>query len=218
MAGRKRKGGRREANGQLQRASAATRAQAVTDVATAQPHRRWLAEDARRDQRAESAIGRLFLAGLITQPECWAGERFRGILREFHLVLACPMTASAAAIMVAPGVQQDAEGDLMAAERHETDEERRDRVLASFDKVQRELRRLDGSKVVVRDLDALLLRDIVPDDLRAVKAGLLALAAMWRMEEPAADERDRPVRVKGFTNGDPATWGHEEKIIDIVYG
>lgn len=217
MAGRKRKGGHREPNGKPQRAEAAARVQAITDVVTGQPHRKWLPEGARLDQRAESAIGRLFLAKLISQPECWAGERFRGILREFHVVLASPMTASAAAIMVSSGVQQDAEGDLMAAERQETDEERRDRVLAAFDKVQRALRGLEDSQVVVRDLDALLLRDLVPDDIGPVKTGLLALAAMWRMEEPAENERDRPVKVRGFTTGELPRWEHEEKIIDIVY-
>ena len=186
-------------------------------VAMDQPHRRWLPESARRDQRAESALGRLYLAGLITQPECWAGERFRSILREFHVVLATPVTASGAAVMVAETVQPDAEGDTMAAEHPESDEERRDRVLAAFGFATMVLRGQENHRAVIGDIEALLMRDQVPDNLGPIKCGLSALAAKWRMEEPAEEEQHRPVRVRGARSGAIPTWDHEEREISVVY-
>ncbi|BAF86834.1 hypothetical protein AZC_0836 [Azorhizobium caulinodans ORS 571] len=217
MAGRKRKITQRQPNGQPKRLPRSERRDAIMGVAMEQPHRRWLPEGARKDQRAESALGRLFLAGLITEPECWAGERLRRVLHEFHIVLATPMTASSAAIMVASPVQQDAEGDLMAAERPETEEERRDRVLASFDRATSVLKRVENSRSAIRDIDALLLRDQVPQDIQPTRRGLAALASMWRLNEPAEEEGDRPIRVRGARIGDACAWSHEEREVAILY-
>lgn len=217
MAGRKRKSGRRISGGRLANPPRPVRAKAVTDVATSQPHRAWLPKDERLNQRAESAIGRLFLAGLITEPECWAGERFRSLLREFHVVLASPVTVSTAAIMVASGVETPAEADHLAAERPETEEERRDRVLEQFDAASGVFDSLACSKRVVSDIDALLMRDVVPANIASVKSGLQALAAFWRMTEPPEREQDREVRVKGRRYGDRPEWAHEEKQVEIVY-
>lgn len=217
MAGRKRKQGRRTADGRLAKAPRPVRAKAVTDVVTSQPHRRWLKEDRRFDQRAESALGRLYLAGKITEPECWAGERFRSILREFHVILASPVTMSSAAIMVAEGVEAPAEADYLAAERPETEEERRERVLAQFGAASAVFDRLEASKQVVSDIDALLMRDVAPSNIGPLKSGLKALAAFWRMTEPPEKEEERDVRVSGRRYGEKPEWPHDEKVVDIVY-
>ncbi len=43
----------------------------------------------------------------------------------------------------------------------------------------------------------------VPANLGPIKCGLSALAAKWRMEEPAEEEQRRPVRVRGARSGHP---------------
>ncbi|MFG1454561.1 hypothetical protein V5F44_20265 [Xanthobacter sp. V2C-8] len=217
MAGRKRKQGRRTADGRLAKAPRPVRAKAVTDVVTSQPHRRWLEADRRFDQRAESALGRLHLAGKITEPECWAGDRFRSILREFHVILASPVSMSSAAIMVAEGVEAPAEADYLTAERPETEEERRERVLAQFGAASAVFDRLEASKQVVSDIDALLMRDVVPADLGPVTTGLRALTRLWRMTEPPERVEDREVRVSGRRHEEKPGWPHDENVVDIVY-
>jgi len=221
MAGRKRKQTSREPSGKVQRSSAAARAKSVTDVVTAQPHRNWLRKgmDTGRclDQRAESALGRLFLAGMITEPQCWAGERLRNLLREFHVVLASPVTASAAAIMVSDGVENPEEADYLAAECPETDEERRERVLYQFDAAKRALGYAQEPRTVVSQIDALLMWDTCPDDLTHIRAGLSELAALWRMTEPPAEEWRRDVKVAGERHGEAPHWPHDEKEVRIVY-
>ncbi|ABS68929.1 hypothetical protein Xaut_3702 [Xanthobacter versatilis] len=217
MAGRKRKAGRRTADGRLAKKPRPQRVRDITDVATSQPHRSWLKEGQRRDQRAESTLGRMFLADLITEPECWAGERLRSIIREFHVVIAAPITASTAAIMVAEGMEIPAEADHLAAERPETEEEKRDRVLAQHAGAMAVLDRLEWGRQITSELDALLMRDAEPEHLRLVKAGLHALAAFWRMAEPPENPNDREVKVKGVRYGEEAEWPHEEKVVSIVY-
>lgn len=218
MAGRNRKPGRRTANGRLAKPTTRSERQdTITSTVTSQPHRAWLKEGRRLDQRAESALGRLFLAHAITETECWAGERFRNLLREFHVVLAAPVTASSAAIMVAETVCQDAEGDELAPEHSETDEERRDRVLAQFERAKRALGRLDRSKEITSGIDALVMRDVLPADLALVRSGLQALARLWRIFEDEADEARRPIRVNGKRFGERAAWPHDERIVEIQY-
>lgn len=217
MAGRKRKPGRRTADGRLAKKARPQRVRDITDVATSQPHRSWLKEGQRRDQRAESALGRMFLAGLITEPECWAGERLRSIIREFHIVIAAPITASTAAIMVAEGMEIPAEADHLAAERPETEEEKRDRVLAQHAGAMTVLDRLEWGRQIISELDAMLMRDAEPEHIRLVKAGLHALAAFWRMTEPPEDPSDREVKVSGARYGERPDWPHEEKAVSIIY-
>lgn len=213
-SGRKRKVTGREPSGAPQRACRAERRDAVMGTAMEQPHRRWLPEASRLDQRAESALGRLFLAGLITEPECWAGERFRTLLREFHVVMASPVTVSTAAVMVANGVETPAEADHLAAERPETEEERAERVLRMFGSAKQRLSRLECGGRAVRDIDALVMRDVVPHRLDAVRAGLRALAKMWHMDDV---QEDYLRRSEGYRSGTRPEWPHEECEVEIVY-
>lgn len=214
MAGRRRKIGPRQPNGEPKRQPRAVRRDEIMGTAIEQPHRRWLPESVRLDQRAESALGRLFLAGLITEPECWAGERFRSLLREFHVVMASPITVSTAAVMVANGVETPAEADHLAAEKPETEEERAERVLRMFGGAKQRLSRLECGGHAVRDIDALVMRDIVPLHLDAVRAGLRALAKMWHMEDV---QEDYLRRSEGYRSGTRPEWPHEEREVEIVY-
>lgn len=217
MAGRKRKAGRRLTNGRLANAPRKERRDAITGMATAQPHRAWLPEAMRRDHHAECALGRLFLAGLISEPQCWAGERFRTLFREFRVVLASPVTVSAAGIMVAEGMETPMEADHLAAERVETDEERRERVLGQFDAMKRALRAVPDPRATAAQLEMLVVMDVCPDDLAPVRAGLDALAALWRLA-PAGEGRAPVRRHRPFRDGDRASWPHEETEVNIVYG
>ncbi|MEP9368671.1 hypothetical protein [Xanthobacter sp. VNH20] len=211
---RPRKTGRRLKSGRLAEDPRPVRAKSVTDVATSQPHRRWLPDDVRLDQRAESALGRLYLARLITQPQCWAGERLRGLLREFHLVLASPVTVSTAAIMVAEGVERPAEAEYLAAERPETEEERRERVLAQFEAVKRCIGRLESARAVTAELDALVMRDLVPAALGNIEAGLTALADLWGYR----DDDPGMVRVKSFAKaGNTVKPGWPYEVSTVIF-
>lgn len=217
MAGRKRKLGRRIAGGRLANKPRPERVKAATDVATNQPHRSWLSENQRLDQRAESTLGRLFLAHLITEPECWAGERLRSLIREFHIVNAAPATVSTAAIMVAEGVETPAEADHLGAERPETEEERRARVLDQHAAAMGVVEGLEWGRQVAGELDRLLMQDAAPEYLALVRAGLRALAAFWRLDEPTEEVARRRRKKAVFTDGDRAEWPHEEREVSIVY-
>jgi hypothetical protein len=71
-AGRKRRHGRRHSNGRL----AVERGETPREIAQRMPHRRGLGE-AVLDQKAESALGRLFLREQITAEHWVAGSTFR---------------------------------------------------------------------------------------------------------------------------------------------
>lgn len=84
-AGRKRKAGRRYANGHLATAYVNPRT-----LAAEQPHRRWLPKDMRLDQRADSPLGALALIGAITDDQCLAGEEYAKAVGRYRSVLAPP--------------------------------------------------------------------------------------------------------------------------------
>ena len=68
-AGRKRKSGPRDSNGRLKAPAVNYRA-----LAAEQPHRKWLPEAARLDQRADSVLGCLYLNKHISEELYLAGE------------------------------------------------------------------------------------------------------------------------------------------------
>lgn len=84
MAGRKRKPGRRERNGRLER---------TVDprlIAAQMPHRRELPPGLRHDQKAEDPFGRLNLASFVSDLQYDAGVKFRAIVRRYRAVLRSP--------------------------------------------------------------------------------------------------------------------------------
>jgi hypothetical protein len=190
----------------------------VRDVVCAQPHRRGLAEDLRKDQRAATEIGRMFLSGVISEAKYWAAERWRGVVREFHVVLATPMqTSSALAGMVAPGMEQPMEADHLAAECPESEVQKRARVLKAHGAAMRAIRALPEASNVFAVLEAVVIKDepCRDDDLRLLRSGLLAFCRLWRMEDRAPGE-EPDVRVSGVRAERPS-WGHDEKEVRIVY-
>jgi hypothetical protein len=216
--GRKRKAGLpRTPSGAISRSKYAQLARGEREVALAQPHRVWLPEEQRTDQRAGNLLGCLFLAGQITEAECWAGERYRRIMAEFRLLLASPVMPPAAfARMVDPGVETPAEADHLAAERPETDEERRSRVLSAYDEVREEL--LAAERLAVgryaEAFDALVCRDkaCTVAEWPVLKGVLARLVVLWKLDAGA------PRKTRGtMRRTDRSEWQHEEREIHILY-
>lgn len=164
------------------------------------------------DQRAESAIGRMFLTGAISEAQFWASDRWKSIVAQFHVVLATPMTTgSTMGLMVAPGVGQEEESGK--AERRETDIEMRDRVLDQHKAAMQAIRALDASALVFAVLETVVLRD-QPCGAQMIfhlRKGLDALGNLWGLSN---DADYRPVRSKRY---DRAAWDHEEKEVMIIY-
>lgn len=86
-AGRKRKSGARYAGGARLKPEAKPDDRIKT---SRQPHRRGLPDEQRRDERAESPLGRLLLKGVI-DAECYdAGERYVAIVGQYRAVINTP--------------------------------------------------------------------------------------------------------------------------------
>jgi len=211
--GRKRKDGIRTKSGRLSEAKWAMKARGarrrgMRDVVLEQPHRRWLDEDMRADQRAASVLGRLYLAGkkaakpmrgTITEAQFMAGERWLSIITDFHHILATPMTRlSAMALQVAEsGEHNPAEADYLAPSRPETEEERRDRVLEQYGAAMGAIRKVDPNGAVLRCMDACIIHDRLPseEDIELLlKRGLDALVRLWRLD------RDAPKPIRAVRN------------------
>lgn len=223
--GRKKKHGLRTPSGHLSRSAAAIIAKGERDIAMAQPHRRWLPQEARSEQRAENVLGRLFLAGKITEPQCWAGEAWRRLAADFGRVLASPVRPnSALSSMVDSGLELPAEADHLSSSYIETPEEKSDRVLDRYDGAMRALDRAERSvagfalKVHLQDRLFPVLDDVVVQDREPSPAGLQklvllldTLAKHWGL----CTDEERPFRAQ--VNERPK-WGHDEKEVLISYG
>lgn len=217
--GRPRKAGKRMASGKLSQTIADRDARGLGDVravALSQPHRAWLGETRRLDQKAESEIGRQLLTEKITEVEYWAAERWRNIIREFHIVLATPMnTMSALGQMVTSSIDPDAwrSGESGSTEMPETEEDKRDRVLAQHGAAMSWLRRCGDAAAVFSEMERVVIHDLPVNDLKTLKRGLQELAKLWRMKEP---DDDTVNRICG-QRGERPTWDHDVKEVAITY-
>ncbi len=157
--------GKRMASGSFLQTIAAREARGHGDVravALSQPHRAWLGETRRDDHRAECEIRRLLLADHLTQVEGWAAERWRNIIREFHIVLATPMnTMSALTQMVTSSIDPDAwrSGESGSTELPETEEDKRDRVLARHGAAMSRLRRCGDAAAVFSEMERVVIHE-----------------------------------------------------------
>lgn len=84
-AGRKRKSGRRHANGEL-----AHPAVNYGALAALQPHRRGLPVNARLSQDATTELGRAFLRGQITEAEHLAGQEYARRIGQYRATVCGP--------------------------------------------------------------------------------------------------------------------------------
>lgn len=88
-AGRKRKTGRRLSNGHLVERPADYRI-----LAAAQPHRAWLPESKRMDERADSILGCLNLIGKLTDEQAEAGRRYAVAVGRYRATIEGPSATS----------------------------------------------------------------------------------------------------------------------------
>ena len=89
--GRKRKIGHRHPGGELVRVQFDIR-----DLATLQPHRVWLPEEKRMDQKAASPLGCLNLLGVLTDAQYLAGVRYAVVVGKYRAVIETPSATAGA--------------------------------------------------------------------------------------------------------------------------
>jgi hypothetical protein len=99
--GRKRKIGLRHPGGELVRPRFDVRS-----LATLQPHRVWLPEEKRMDQKAASPLGCLNLLGVLTDVQYLAGVRYAVVVGKYRAVIETPRATAGA------GRGYDCPGDL----------------------------------------------------------------------------------------------------------
>lgn len=227
--GRKRKTGMRTPNGRLSRSKAAVDQQRQGERATglAQPHRRMVPETKRGDQRAGTLIGRLYLAGIITEAQCEAGERWAAVMHALHCVLASPSTVgSTIGQMVPSGNEPPAEDDRLSDANVETPQQRQDRLMRSFDKV---VGRLDVIEMCA--LDAVCVQQQMPpsgdgssgaaremragrlygDPMDELKSSLDRLVSLWHLGD---DEKPREMRGHMMADARPVA---EPGVREVVF-
>jgi hypothetical protein len=99
--GRKRKFGLRHPGGELVRPHFDVRG-----LVTLQPHRVWLPEEKRMDQKAASPLGCLNLLGVLTDAQYLAGVRYAVVVGKYRAVIETPRATSGV------GRGYDCPGDL----------------------------------------------------------------------------------------------------------
>ncbi|MFD2248918.1 hypothetical protein FHS82_001032 [Pseudochelatococcus lubricantis] len=160
----------------------------------AQPHRRWLPETARKDQRAESALGRLYLAGYLTEGQVVAGERWRRLMADYARVIDAPRpTSGVLARMIEEAAGPDTEpppDDEAGQGGAVSDEEFRDFVLEAFRSARNEIAARDASGAVAMSITQVVIDDMDVRDITHLIVGLHSLATFWR----TFDDGYRPIR------------------------
>lgn len=212
--GRKRKGGiPRAPSGALSRSAYAQLARGEREVALSQPHRRWLPEEVRVDQRAGDLLGCLRLADAITEAEYWAGQRYRRIMAEFRVVLASPAVPPGVIARIAsPAVSTDyAEAGLLRAVEREGEEARSARVIREHREMMDVLIEAAGPRRGLGAFDAMLCRDIGCGEGKwpAMRGLLKALVVAWKLD-------DAPRAITGAIT-ERASWAREEHEVPVEY-
>ncbi|GAB4068362.1 hypothetical protein KHC28_15620 [Ancylobacter sonchi] len=184
MARSRQKNRLRTASGRLSRSVAAQRA-AEADamaVALAQPHRRHLPSEARQSRLAESELGRLHLAGLISEAELDAGQRYRRLAIAYRHAIAAPGEAVSALGRLSPAAGASPPLAPDSTEAHHARLDRR------YGAARAALRALPDRARVAAVLDRVALHDApIGGDGTLLKAALSALVALWKLApEPAS--------------------------------
>jgi len=214
--GRHRSKAARTRTGQLRRLQAD---RDVTLLVQQQPHRRWLPESQRRDQNAEDALGRQFMAGRLSGARegetaalgrLWSGRRYQNLMREFLSVIAAPpgLRASGSAYVADDIGDHDRLAYLL---RPDDDPERQDRLLREVNELSSVFASSEGMREQRRLLDRVCLQDLEPQpaDRNILICALHNLAQWWRLypersrrahayitERPAWDDTTDIVRIE----------------------
>lgn len=164
------------------------------EMVTQQPHRRWLPERMRKDQRAENALGRLYLAGYLTEGQVVAGERWRRLMADYARVIDAPRpTSGVLARMIEEKAGPDTEpppDDDVRQGGAISEEELRDRVLDAVRSARGEIAKRDSTGTVSRVLTQVVIDDVDVQDITYLIVGLHSLATFWR----TFDDGYRPIR------------------------
>ncbi|MCB4767964.1 hypothetical protein LGR54_05050 [Ancylobacter sp. Lp-2] len=183
----------RTTSGRLSRSRAArSAAEAETlAVALAQPHRAALPKGLRHSRLAESELGRLRLGDRISEREFTAGETYRQLVGAYRRAISAPRGAqSALGSLVA-----DAFADTRLATGSE--DARHARLERQYLAAKGRLAALPRGQTIAAVVGRVAVHDApVGDDIRALKAGLAALAALWqlaptRLDQPAGTSPGR---------------------------
>ena len=189
--GRKRKPGPRTPSGALKRSK-----QDAKVTVLAQPHRAWLPERQRVDQKAVDELGRMFLAGRLfakqQPPEraevLWAaGQQYQSLMVSYRRAIGAPYTGRSA------GFDYVSEGaNAPQPSATDTDEERYDRVCRALDEATAALKGWaatpHAATVQKAVLDAVCLRNeaILRTADHILHDALAALAWLWKLDRPQA--------------------------------
>lgn len=159
MVGRKRKTGKREKNGRIQR-------EKNTDpkiISLTQPHRRGVPADKRHDQRAENPFGRLNLINAVTDAEYDAGIKYRDICLRYRAIISSPNPHPT--VVCLDGRRYGSGAELTAAQI----KTRRDEYMRAFEAIEGY-----GPRVVIKSV-VIFEKELQAGDLPDLRAGLKGL-------------------------------------------
>ena len=164
MVGRKRKIGRREPNGRVQRVKAID----PKAVAKRQPHRRGVPAALAHDPKAECMMGRLCLNGLISETQYEAGVKYRTAVLRYRSAIEAPRASETSMAGVIAGPSG---GGTPISERRQI--EIRNDYMRAFEAIE--------EAGAARDVAHCAVFDRPPFALDKVQRGLDALAVHYGM-------------------------------------
>jgi hypothetical protein len=169
MRGRKRKFKvERQPNGQARR-----KAVDVKAIAQTMPHRQEVRPEIRHDPLAETKLGRLRLAGRITQPQYEAGDKYADIVRRYRAVISAPGgEVSMAGVIVGPWGGSGAMDDEEATRR-------KDQYNAAFEALE-----CGAGNRSARAVAHVAVYNRLEFDLTDLKRGLTVLAEHFGLTRP----------------------------------
>ncbi|MBS7542994.1 hypothetical protein [Ancylobacter oerskovii] len=198
MARRKQSNRPRTASGRLSRSRAAqaTREADNMAVALAQPHRARLPKELRHSRLAENELGRLVLAGEITEIEFAAGQNYRRLAVAYRRDISAPGGMTSALGRLA--------ADAFADCRTPSDdsEARHDALKRRYASAKAALLALADGPRIAAVVGRVAIHDVgAGDDVVALKAGLSELAVLWKLSRPvesAESPARRPRRLRSW--------------------
>jgi hypothetical protein len=159
MVGRKRKQGKRERNGRIQR----EKSEDPRIISLTQPHRQGVPADKRHDQRAENPFGRLNLINAVPDIEYDAGIKYRDDYLRYRVTIDSPKPLRA---MSPPGMSYGGASYFISEEE---EIRRRNAYLRAFEAVTGY-----GPRVVIKSV-LLCEKELQPGDLPDLRTALKGL-------------------------------------------